>query len=164
MLLYSLCCKGRHLMETPSSEPGVLVHLQYVGECWWLHENYTMRCPKTQSCFRMMVKKKEKICLVFGCVGYIDWCRRNREMTPVKRTVQASFQTRARGEKEKSGKGEKWIRRKHKGTHLGASEQEEGQVEESGKAWKTQRGKRNQNAKRCLKEMDRQTNNGDGKG
>lgn len=27
-------------------------------------------------------------------------------MTPVKRTVQASFQTRAKGEKEKSGKGE----------------------------------------------------------
>lgn len=27
-------------------------------------------------------------------------------MTPVKRTVQVSFQTRAKGEKEKSGKGE----------------------------------------------------------
>lgn len=50
VILYS-CCKRRHLTETPSSELGGIVHVHYVGECWWLHENYTTRAWGVQKRF-----------------------------------------------------------------------------------------------------------------
>lgn len=32
-----MCCEGRHLAETSSSELDGTAHVQHVSECWWLH-------------------------------------------------------------------------------------------------------------------------------